>query len=233
MKKLNNNNGEGDDDDIDHHSCGCCAVADRQQSANADADDAAIDAESLVGLQTILRADEHDDTIVLDSIVCEPGSRPGDNYMSVVKRVLVRGQRAAIDSRGYARTLIVKRPILRLSRRQLFRCDEAFANEISGFRHLVPELRAFSDRGEHSVLPFPRCLFAGSDADGDLIVLDDLRESGYGMVDRLKGLDFAHSRLVMQVGVNRSRCVTIIVPRVTEVQVPCLVGSSASKRYIE
>lgn len=104
--------------------------------------------------------------------------------------------------------MIAKRPILRRSRRQLFRCDEAFANEIAAFTLLVPQLEAIDVRA----LPFPRCLFAGTDAAGALIVLEDLRSTlpsiggtniggggGYMMVDRLRGLDYTHCRLVMQV----------------------------------
>lgn len=98
----------------------------------------------------------------------------------------------------YIRTMIVKRPILRKSRRRLFRCDEAFENEISVYRRLVPVFNRFvAHTGD--TLPFPPCLFAGADSSGDMVVLDDLRESGFRMADRLKGLDLAHCRLVMQV----------------------------------
>lgn len=98
----------------------------------------------------------------------------------------------------FNRSLIIKRPIQRLSRRRLFRCDEAFANEISAYRRLVPVLNRFVAHTGQS-LPIPKCLFAGNDNSGDLVVLEDLRESGYRMVDRLKGLDVEHCRLVMKV----------------------------------
>lgn len=69
---------------------------------------------------------------------------------------------------------------------------------------IASQNRATTD--DAAVLPFPRCLYAGSDAAGELIVMEDLRRSGYGMVDRLQGLDFAHARLVMQVGVVPGVC---------------------------
>lgn len=123
---------------------------------------------------------------------------------------------------AFQRTVIVKRPILRRSRRQLFRCDEAFNNEIAAFTRLVPDLMAFAqhkaidvdaryrttteDDAAESILPIPRCLFAGCDAAGELIVLEDLRAGGFRMVDRLQGLDFAHARLVMQVCIVNRVC---------------------------
>lgn len=102
------------------------------------------------------------------------------------------------NSPDFDRSLIIKRPIQSLSRRRLFRCDEAFANEISAYRRLVPVLNRFVAHTGHS-LPIPHCLFAGTDNAGDLVVLEDLRESGFRMVDRLKGLDVEHCRLVMKV----------------------------------
>lgn len=51
-------------------------------------------------------------------------------------------------------------------------------------------------------LPIPHCVFAGTDMAGDLVVLDDMRESGYQMVDRLKGLDLDHCQLVMKVKIS-------------------------------
>lgn len=43
------------------------------------------------------------------------------------------------------------------------------------------------------------CLYAGADASGDIIALEDLAPSGHQMADRLKGLDYGHCKIVMQV----------------------------------
>ena len=42
-------------------------------------------------------------------------------------------------------------------------------------------------------------MFAGQDTNGDIVVLEDLCQSGYKMVDRLKGLDYDHCKIVLQV----------------------------------
>uniref|UniRef100_A0A1B0CSX9 CHK kinase-like domain-containing protein n=2 Tax=Lutzomyia longipalpis TaxID=7200 RepID=A0A1B0CSX9_LUTLO len=95
----------------------------------------------------------------------------------------------------YQRKLIVKRQISSISRRQLFRCDEAFANEIAAYTKVLPHLRRFSGNR----LPYPKCLFAGfDDAEKEVIIFEDLCESGFEMEDRLKGLDYAHCSLVMK-----------------------------------
>jgi hypothetical protein len=48
-------------------------------------------------------------------------------------------------------------------------------------------------------LPLPDCIFAGVDGDGEIVVLEDLTDVGYGMADRLKGLDYQQCSVVMKV----------------------------------
>lgn len=96
----------------------------------------------------------------------------------------------------------MKRQIASLSRRELFRCDEAFENEISAYCHLIPVFR----ENFPQQVPYPICLFAGKDSDGEVIVLEDLCESGYRMVDRLRGLDYDHCKIVVQVVYHFYNC---------------------------
>lgn len=51
-----------------------------------------IETETKENIENLLRYYECDDSILVDSIKCMAGSRDGDNYMSVVKRVLVKGR---------------------------------------------------------------------------------------------------------------------------------------------
>lgn len=51
-----------------------------------------IENETKENIENLLRYYECDDSILVDSIKCMAGSRDGDNYMSVVKRVLVKGR---------------------------------------------------------------------------------------------------------------------------------------------
>ncbi|XP_017109951.2 uncharacterized protein [Drosophila bipectinata] len=140
-------------------------------------------------------------------IACTAGSSSGDNYMSVVKRVTI-SQAVARDQEQPAAnetvTVIVKRQIASLSRRQLYRCEEAFSNEINAYRHLVPLLAAHSRQQL-----FPVCHIADShdrgppqDSNGEagepIIVLQDLKTLGYQMKDRLVGLELGDCILVMK-----------------------------------
>lgn len=141
---------------------------------------------------------------------CIPGSSSGDNFMSVVKRLIVE----CLDSDGneVLVKLIVKRQIASLSRRQLYRCDEAFSNEIAAFNNIVPMLQKYTPGRE---LLFPKCYFAGSDSSGEIILLEDLKVKGFSMASRMHGLDFEHCQLVMQelaklhaasIGAKRDHC---------------------------
>lgn len=51
-----------------------------------------IENETKENIQNLLRYYEYDDSICIDSIKCMPGSRAGDNYMSIVKRIIVTGK---------------------------------------------------------------------------------------------------------------------------------------------
>lgn len=152
-----------------------------------------VENEDIKCIERILRIYEQNRTISIEEIDCTAGCLLGENYMSVVKRVQVSG--TSDEEEDYCRSLIVKRQIACTTRRQLFRCDEAFSNEIAAYSHLVP---AFQEFTVQTNLPYPICLYAGMDDYGELVVMEDLRETGYKMVDRLKGLDYAHCKVVMQ-----------------------------------
>ncbi|XP_017122321.1 uncharacterized protein LOC108142786 isoform X1 [Drosophila elegans] len=135
-------------------------------------------------------------------IACTAGSSSGDNYMSVVKRVTISQAPAEKDQElatSEIVTVIIKRQIASLSRRQLYRCEEAFSNEINAYRHLAPLLASHSRQQL-----FPVCYIAETqdrrDADGGepIIVLQDLKALGYRMRDRLAGLELRDCLLVMK-----------------------------------
>ncbi|XP_059218832.1 uncharacterized protein LOC106094485 isoform X2 [Stomoxys calcitrans] len=124
---------------------------------------------------------------------CSAGSSSGDNYMSVVKRIQIRGHRNTNDHHKDSKSIIIKRQIPSLSRRQLYRCDEAFCNEINAYNHIVPLL----DRYMPDTI-FPKCFYAGHDGKGEIIVLEDLKEEGFRMQNRIKGLELNHCEIVMK-----------------------------------
>lgn len=86
-----------------------------------------------------------------------------------------------------------------MARRQLFRADRAFANEVIAYSKIMPQFYRFAD-SIGLPIPFVDCLFAGTDEnDDDLIVLEDLKPFGYRMTNRLKGLDYMQCKIVLQV----------------------------------
>uniref|UniRef100_A0A182J6T0 CHK domain-containing protein n=1 Tax=Anopheles atroparvus TaxID=41427 RepID=A0A182J6T0_ANOAO len=135
-------------------------------------------------------------TVTVDHVDCGPGSREGDNYMSIIKRVVAHCNAKTLDGRNHVFTisLIFKRQITNPNRRQLFRCDEAFENEITAYTSIIPILQRIAPYD----LPYPKCLTADSDDRGDRIVLEDLTTSGFTMVDRRIGLSYAHCSAVMK-----------------------------------
>uniref|UniRef100_A0A182PD59 CHK domain-containing protein n=1 Tax=Anopheles epiroticus TaxID=199890 RepID=A0A182PD59_9DIPT len=135
-------------------------------------------------------------TLSVDLVDCGPGSREGDNYMSIIKRVKAHCKAKSVDGRNHVFTisLIFKRQITNPNRRRLFRCDAAFENEINAYASIVPVLQRISPYD----LPYPKCVTAGADDYGDRIVLEDLTTSGYAMVDRRVGLSYDHCAAVMK-----------------------------------
>lgn len=93
----------------------------------------------------------------------------------------------------------MKRQIPCEYRRELFRCKIAFENEIAAYQQIIP---LFRDIVTHITNPYPECMFAGQDEHGDAVMLEDLRESNFKMVNRLVGLDLEHSKIVMKVSSN-------------------------------
>lgn len=231
--------------------------------------------ERLDCVEKLLKLVKNDTNLTVAAIKCLPGSQQGDNYMSIIKRILVRGKRRTEDgsskdetpaaessgndspgesssseggpssakqakvssdvslhddsipstsaggpssvkkhttsessdisayddniesfntSAEFTVSLIFKRQIANLQRRKLFRADEAFANEIRAYTHLIPVLRQFS----RNRLPFPTCIHAGRDSEGDLIVMEDLRRGGFRMLDRRKCLSYRQCRTVVK-----------------------------------
>ncbi|EDW19510.1 uncharacterized protein LOC6583364 [Drosophila mojavensis] len=134
----------------------------------------------------------------IGQISCSAGSSSGDNYMSLVKRVTIHDAAAAESATATAScSVIIKRQIASISRRQLYRCGEAFTNEINVYQHVVPLLCRYSQQPL-----FPQCHIAshtdGSPSGEPIIVLQDLKALGFRMMNRLAGLDLRHCLLVMK-----------------------------------
>lgn len=85
-----------------------------------------------------------------------------------------------------------------ISRREAFKSDELFCNEVGFYTKIWPALNDFQKQWMHQVkTPFkaiPKCYLAQN----DLVILRDLREIGFVMPDRRNGLTVEQSYCVMK-----------------------------------
>ncbi|XP_075228386.1 uncharacterized protein LOC142328467 isoform X3 [Lycorma delicatula] len=142
-------------------------------------------------LARILRTVQNDPYLEIERLDTTPGSKIGDNYMSSISRIQLFGY-AGKERNAFKKVVMVKRQPASLARRQAFRCDPAFVNEAAAYDTVIPALRACCN--DTRLLPFPNCYFASN----QVIVLQDLREDGFMMADRRKGLDFDHCTVALQ-----------------------------------
>lgn len=138
-------------------------------------------------LQGVLRESEADPHLEVVAVESSPGCNIGDNYMSAVSRLVIS---AETPNQSFQKSLLMKRQPASFARRQAFRCDPAFRNEAAAYRKILPGLSHFAG----CRLAFPQCLHASS----QFVVLEDLKQAGYKMADRAKGLDLAYAKLALE-----------------------------------
>ncbi|XP_066995252.2 uncharacterized protein [Anabrus simplex] len=113
-------------------------------------------------------------------------------------RVKVHGTTTLPDCEpeSWTRSIICKCLPQNTAKRQAFKSDALFKNEIAVYTQALPALLAFqASRGVKA--PFraiPRCLFARK----DMLILEDLKPLGFEMVDRKTGLDASHCLAVLR-----------------------------------
>ncbi|XP_024085363.1 uncharacterized protein LOC106671002 isoform X2 [Cimex lectularius] len=122
-----------------------------------------------------------------------PGVAKGENYSSDMSRLLVdvlldSGQRESIS-------IIVKSmPSTEFRRARLTEMG-VFLREIYVYRDIIPNMeKLMEEAGDKSETVWCKCM---DYTPYETLVLEDLSERGYKLVDRLKGLDFEHSKLAV------------------------------------
>lgn len=60
---------------------------------------------------------------------------------------------------------------------------------------MIPLLEQYSGQNP----PFPKCFYAGKDTDGEIIILEDLKQLDFHMKDRSADMDLEHCIVVMKV----------------------------------
>ncbi|XP_050355034.1 uncharacterized protein LOC126776500 [Nymphalis io] len=153
-------------------------------------------------LQDLLK-DEYPDVIIQD-FEGAPGSKRGDNYTSMVYRITLKGSSKHLDSDGtteiiepWVGSIIYKCLPESILRREAFKSDELFCNEVAFYTKIWPALSKFQSQWEKVTHPFksiPKCYLAQN----DLVILKDLKELGFVMPDRTQGLSLEQCYFVLK-----------------------------------
>lgn len=128
------------------------------------------------------------------------GSSHGDGFMGIMVRLVIEGQR---QGQADKLSLVCKMPPADKVRRELFHSNRAFINEIYAYDVMLPAMVKFQQEKavpkDLGFFRFPKCYgtFADPEAGDFAIVLEDLREAGYEMWNKLETLDYTHARLVV------------------------------------
>ncbi|XP_049885671.1 uncharacterized protein LOC126380345 [Pectinophora gossypiella] len=153
-------------------------------------------------LQNLL-GEDYPDVVILD-FEGAPGSKRGDNYTSMVYRITLKGIRKHVEPDGSSEkdepwegSVIYKCLPESILRREAFKSDELFCNEVAFYNKIWPALFNFQAQWESVKTPFkaiPKCYLAQN----DLVILKDLKQLGFTMPDRKQGLSIEQCYFVLK-----------------------------------
>uniref|UniRef100_A0A1B6DKL1 CHK kinase-like domain-containing protein n=1 Tax=Clastoptera arizonana TaxID=38151 RepID=A0A1B6DKL1_9HEMI len=141
-------------------------------------------------LLRVMRTVERDPNFKLEGMDVDHTCGGRGNNRESAKRVNLIGF-SPMQGKSIYRTLLLKRQSELVTHRHVSR-DPAFCNEAAVYQHVIPTLKQITK--DPSQLPFPSCLFVTN----SVLVLQDLLAEGYKSVDRLQGLDLAHSKVAIK-----------------------------------
>ncbi|KAH9632168.1 hypothetical protein HF086_011914 [Spodoptera exigua] len=117
-------------------------------------------------------------------VVFAPAGVAGDNYVANVKRIKVQGENGQLS-------IIAKiAPTNELVRKRV-NATTMFGNEHLIYTEFLPKLLQLQKQvgtPDEDLVKFPKCYGTNVEAPNEVILLEDLRELGFSMQDRLKSL---------------------------------------------
>ncbi|XP_063223192.1 uncharacterized protein LOC134531421 [Bacillus rossius redtenbacheri] len=161
---------------------------------------------------------------VRDSSV-ENASGRGDNYISKLFRVTVNQGNPAEKKTFFVKILPDEGIV-----RDMVERSSAFSTEMRMYRDTLPRMNKLLARcapGQFGSLG-PECYYLSSSEEPLVLVIEDLREKGYAMADRRRGLDLEHSLLVVRTLARFHAC--SVAARAEE---PSSVETYASNLFFE
>ncbi|XP_076631733.1 uncharacterized protein LOC143346923 [Colletes latitarsis] len=149
---------------------------------------------TLESVRELITKDEPD--VEITSLEEELGSGRGDNYTSMLYRIRAKGRRQTESSEwvNYECAIIYK--VLPRSRehREAFKSEQLFRNEVAFYTYVWPALNKLQ-ANHKKVFSGVAKIYA---ARIDLIAMEDLRERGFKMADRRKGLQLDHLKRALK-----------------------------------
>ncbi|XP_077291486.1 uncharacterized protein LOC143914942 isoform X2 [Arctopsyche grandis] len=130
------------------------------------------------------------------TIKLEMGSTKGDNYLGVIHRATVRGDK---DGEETTIDLIMKTPPM--YERTKLPIGVIYEREIYCYKQILPTLTEFQREcnvPDEERFCFVKLYSADTTSYKEVLVMEDLRSLGYTMCDRRKSLDYEHMMLVIK-----------------------------------
>lgn len=130
--------------------------------------------------------------------IVDHGSSIGDGFVGIMIKVIIK----EIDS-SKSLQVLAKIPPVSIQIREMMKSMKLFEREVFIYNVLLPEFVAFQQEKKISraqgFFDFPKVYYADYDEDRDesIIVMEDLRNSGFRMWDKTKPVNFEHAKFIM------------------------------------
>lgn len=149
---------------------------------------------TLESVRELITEDEPE--VEITTLEEEPGSGRGDNYTSMLYRIRAKGRKQTVNGEWISceRAIIYKVLPQSRERREAFKSELLFRNEVAFYTNLWPALNKLQANGR-KVFGGVAKIYA---ARIDLIAMEDLRVRGFKMADRRKGLQLDHLKRVLK-----------------------------------
>ena len=129
----------------------------------------------------------------------DQGSVVGDGFVGVIYKVTIQ----EIES-GKKLDVVMKFPPASQERRNDFGAMDLFEREVFVYNEVFPEFVKFQQekkiKESEGFFDFPKCYFAefNVEEDDSIIIMEDLRENGYKMLNKHVPINYKHTKLLIE-----------------------------------
>ncbi|XP_013107734.2 uncharacterized protein LOC106087289 [Stomoxys calcitrans] len=144
----------------------------------------------------ILKTDvEHIERII--SVNAASATKAGDNYASDLLRVKVEA--SLLDGSIVTKSYIHKMPVDSEESKSMLAMMNLYEKEGIMYSKYLPEFeKLYAERGKNIAFGPKYYNFSTQDTEEDIIILEDLSQSGFKCIDRREGLDMSHTKCVLE-----------------------------------